>query len=104
MITKLKKPDEEYTRVRWVTYSGPIWANRMRTCPNCSEYTGMEASWLDPPKLMKAVYCVKRVNRATLEEFWGCPNFPKCRYSYNKPRPRYVELFPEGIACHDLQG
>lgn len=91
-------------RTIWAPYSGPVWHGGKRTCPSCSEYTGMEASWSDPPKLVKPVYCVERVNRATQEKFWGCPNFPKCRYSYNKPRPHRTEIFPEGIACHDLQG
>jgi hypothetical protein len=74
-----------------------------RTCPNCSEYTGMEASWLDPPKLVTPVFLVERINKTSNEKFWGCPNFPKCKYSYNKPRKRYTEIFPEGISCDDLQ-
>lgn len=88
----------------WYPYSGPCSVDGKRTCPVCSEYTGRVESWCDPPKLVTPVYLVKRINGKTKELFWGCPNFPKCKFSYQKPRQRYTEIFPEGIASHDLQG
>lgn len=88
----------------WQPYGGPIFHEGKFTCPWCSQYTGMEASWYDPPVMVSPVYCIKRVNKQTQDTFWGCPNFPKCKYSYNKPRTQYVEIFEEDeMCCDDFQ-
>lgn len=87
---------------QWAPYSGPVRHDGKRTCPNCSTYTGMEASWLDPAKMVTPVYCVERTNKSTGEKFWGCPNFPSCKYSYNPPRKQYANIY-EGFSCDDLQ-
>lgn len=56
-----------------------------RYCPKCtkvvySSYDSTYAGYSEEP-----IYLVKRINSNTKDWFWGCPNFPKCKYSENRP-------------------
>ncbi len=79
--------------------------NRTPICPRCSKFTGLSGSWYSPKKILFPVYCIKRRNKKTGDEFYGCVNFPKCKYSYNEPLRRYISLFSEDeMSCNDFQG
>jgi ssDNA-binding Zn-finger/Zn-ribbon topoisomerase 1 len=52
------------------------------------------------------LFLVERLNSKTRLKFFGCPNFPSCKYSYNKPRMiyNYKEIFDEDeMCCNDFQ-
>jgi ssDNA-binding Zn-finger/Zn-ribbon topoisomerase 1 len=34
---------------------------------------------------VKPVFLVRKTNKKTGDWFYGCPNFPKCKYSENRP-------------------
>ena len=59
------------------------------TCPNCTKIT----KYLPHHDLLGSkpvevipVFLVRRTNTKIKDWFWGCPNFPKCRYSKNRPK------------------
>lgn len=62
-----------------------------RTCPECTKilkYLPHHDPLGAQPVKVEPVYLVRRVNKATKDWFFGCPNFPKCRYSENRPRTK----------------
>jgi len=53
-------------------------------CPSCTgdlSYRGTEGYFAKDP-----VFLIKRNNRNTNDWFWGCPNFPRCKHSRNRPK------------------
>ena len=89
----------------WRDEFTPDRVDHKRICPSCSKRTGVAGSWYDPLTITEPVFLIKRVNRSAMEEFWGCPNFPKCRYSWNPPYRHRVEINgDEEMCCHDFQG
>lgn len=65
----------------YIHYSSP------RYCPHCTKigYEPIESDRPYAPYTYKIYYLVKRINKSTNDWFWGCPNFPTCRYSENRP-------------------
>lgn len=74
-----------------------------KICPRCSEYKGSEG-WLyaDTTKFTKVVYLVERLNKKDSTKFFGCPNFPKCKFSYQVERIRTPNIY-FGFSDVDLQ-
>jgi hypothetical protein len=67
-----------------------IWGwRRKRYCPNCTEV--YEVHDTEPP--YDTYYYSDNPVMLILKEgkwgkFWGCPNFPKCKYSENAERKK----------------
>jgi len=70
------------------TYGGRVDKVEGRlTCPVCTEIAEY-LPWHDilgsrPVKVIP-VFLIKRTNSRTQDWFWGCPNFPKCKYTKNR--------------------
>jgi hypothetical protein len=62
-----------------------------RVCPDCTKITRC-LPWHDPlgaqPVDVEPVFLVKRINKRTGDWFYGCPNFPRCRHSENRPKTK----------------
>lgn len=74
------------------TYGGVVReADGKRTCPNCTKILRY-LPWHDPlgiqPVEVKPVFLIKRVNQKTGDWFFGCPNFPACKHSENRPKTK----------------
>ncbi len=58
-------------------------------CPNCTTILHY-LPWHDPigeqPVEVIPVFLIKKINRKTKDWFFGCPNFPKCRYAKSRPK------------------
>lgn len=72
---KIKIRGKEYTTL----YGGP------RYCPYCTVVNHFARDSTYAGASENPVYLVKRINKQTNDWFWGCPNFPKCNYSENRP-------------------
>lgn len=82
----------------------PIAHDGRLICPYCSKTKGIWGSWYTPKELVEPLFLVERLNSKTQQKFFGCPNFPNCKYSYNKPRMIYKEIFDEDeMCCNDFQ-
>lgn len=59
---------------------------RKRYCPKCTEVHHLphDATYAGVSK--NPVFLVRRTNKKTNDWFYGCPNFPKCKYSENRPK------------------
>lgn len=55
-------------------------------CPKCTvvHYEKYDSSYAGYSK--NPVLLVKRINKQTKDWFYGCPNFPKCKFSRSRPR------------------
>jgi len=60
---------------------------KKRYCPKCTEYIGNSLSWYIPPMSKKPVYLAKFTG--IHGDFWGCTNYPECRYSESISRLKY---------------
>jgi ssDNA-binding Zn-finger/Zn-ribbon topoisomerase 1 len=60
-----------------------------RYCPKCTkvkECNDDRSGGFAGVKMSKdPVWLVRKVNRETQHWFYGCPNFPECRHSENRP-------------------
>ncbi len=55
-------------------------------CPNCTQLIYSPTDYYRSHKYSKnPIFLVKRINKKTNDWFWGCPNFPKCKFSQNRP-------------------
>ena len=74
------------------TYGGRVdLVDGKRCCPECTKIVRY-LPWHDPlgaqPVEVKPVFLVRRVNKRTNDWFFGCPNFPKCKHSENRPKTK----------------
>lgn len=78
------------TQMKAYAYMGKVTrVNNRPVCPLCSHITKWYSSTsLDHPVEVEPMFLVKRVNRHTNDWFWGCPNFPRCRHTENRPPTR----------------
>ncbi len=72
------------------TYGGRVaWVENKVTCPECTKIVRY-LPWHDPlgaqPVEVEPVFLVRRINKRTNDWFFGCPNFPKCKHSKNRPK------------------
>ena len=61
------------------------------TCPHCTKimrYIPWHDSLGSQPVEVNPVFLIRRVNKRTNDWFFGCPNFPKCKYSKNRPKTK----------------
>lgn len=74
------------------TYGGAVrLVEGRRTCPDCTEivrYLPHHDPLGTQPVEVKPVFLVRRVNKRTNDWFYGCPNFPKCKHSENRPKTK----------------
>ena len=56
-----------------------------RYCPKCTKVHHYQHDSTYAGVSKNPVMMVKRTNKSTGDWFWGCPNFPKCKYSENRP-------------------
>lgn len=61
---------------------------KKRFCPKCTKIEHFPFDCTYAGKTSNPIYLVKRTNKDTKDWFWGCPNFPKCKYSENRPLTR----------------
>lgn len=74
------------------TYAGRVDRVEKRlTCPECTKIVRY-IPWHDElgsrPVEVIPVFLVKRINKKTGDWFFGCPNFPKCKYSKSRPKTK----------------
>lgn len=74
-----------------ITYERKGYKLLRNFCPICTEYISCFSSWYIPPMSKNPVNLVKCIG--VHGEFWGCPNYPKCRYSNSlKEKRQYIRL------------
>lgn len=59
-----------------------------RYCRECTKVNHFKYDSTYAGYSMNPVYLMKRFNKITNDWFWGCPNFPKCKYSENRSKTR----------------
>jgi hypothetical protein len=72
------------------TYGGRVDKVEGRlTCPHCTKIVE-HLPWHDllgsQPVIVTPVFLVRCINSKTQDWFWGCPNFPECKYSKNRSK------------------
>lgn len=59
-------------------YPGPPY------CKKCTKIIHFRFDYTYAGCSFNPIYLIKRINKKTKDWFWGCPNFPKCKYSKNR--------------------
>lgn len=57
-----------------------------RYCPRCTVVVHFRGDYTYGGCSKNPIYLVKRKNKTTNDWFWGCPNFPECKYSENRAK------------------
>ena len=99
MLRKGVHAAEELVMKTW-THCGRVYeVDKARTCPFCTKFKLIP--WHDPlgsqpVEVSNPVFLVKRTNRQTGAQFWGCPKFPKCNWTESIPDKRGTCMFYPG--------
>lgn len=64
----------------WISLAGKNY------CPKCTKILHHRFDSTYAGFSLNPVILVKRINKKTNDWFWGCPNFPKCKYSRNRSK------------------
>jgi hypothetical protein len=76
-----------------VALKGPSVRGVRRWCPICTRTFYVEDELHPMSGVTYSRYPVWLVLReGTHGKFWGCPRFPKCKYSESVPKPKRVYL------------
>jgi hypothetical protein len=59
-----------------------------RYCPHCTKVLHFQYDSTYAGCSHKPILLVKRANKNTKDWFWGCRNFPKCKYTENRAKTR----------------
>ena len=59
---------------------------KLRYCPRCTQVVHFQHDSTYAGKSKNPAILVKRINKKTNDWFFGCPNFPRCTYSENRPQ------------------
>jgi ssDNA-binding Zn-finger/Zn-ribbon topoisomerase 1 len=60
-----------------------------RYCPRCTKVLHFQYDSTYGGCSHNPILLVKRINKNTKDWFWGCPNFPKCKYTESRPKTRF---------------
>ena len=58
---------------------------RKRYCPHCTKVFREQFDSTYAGFSYSPAFLVKRINSKTKDWFYGCPNFPKCKYTEKRP-------------------
>jgi len=64
---------------------GHISLYRKRYCPKCTEIVHFSHDSTYAGCSVSPAFLVRRINSKTNDWFYGCPNFPKCKYTQKRP-------------------
>ena len=57
-------------------------------CPNCTKVEHFSYDSTYAGRAKNPVLLVKKINKNTKDWFYGCPNFPTCKYTKNRPKTK----------------